>query len=70
AEKAGSFDVAAVKAASDGITLEAPEGTITVDGATQHVHKTARIGKVGANGLIDEVWNSGGPFKPDPYLKG
>ncbi|MFF8806084.1 urea ABC transporter substrate-binding protein [Streptomyces omiyaensis] len=69
-EKAGSFDVAKVKAASDGITLDSPEGTITVDGATQHVHKTARIGRIGANGLIDEVWNSGGPIAPDPYLKG
>jgi urea transport system substrate-binding protein len=69
-EKAGSFDVAKVKAASDGIELDAPEGKVTVDGATQHVRKTARIGKVGTDGLIEEVWNSGGPIKPDPYLKG
>ncbi|MFJ9637654.1 urea ABC transporter substrate-binding protein [Streptomyces sp. NPDC101178] len=69
-EKAGSFDVEKVKAASDGITFDAPEGKVTVDGATQHVHKTARIGKVTADGLIEEVWNSGGPIKPDPYLKG
>ncbi|MEU0394957.1 urea ABC transporter substrate-binding protein [Streptomyces sp. NPDC006208] len=69
-EKANSFDIAKVKAASDGITFDAPEGRVTVDGASQHVHKTARIGKVGADGLITEVWNSGGPIKPDPYLKG
>ncbi|MFD9216070.1 urea ABC transporter substrate-binding protein [Streptomyces sp. NPDC059544] len=69
-EKANSFDVAKVKAASDGIELDAPEGKVTVDGATQHVHKTARIGKVGSDGLISEVWNSGKPVKPDPYLKG
>ncbi|MGW0472518.1 urea ABC transporter substrate-binding protein [Streptomyces coeruleorubidus] len=69
-EKAGSFDVAKVKAASDGIELDAPEGKVTVDGATQHVYKTARIGKVGSDGLITEVWNSGKPIKPDPYLKG
>ncbi|MEZ0161354.1 MULTISPECIES: urea ABC transporter substrate-binding protein [Streptomyces althioticus group] len=69
-EKAGSFDVDDVKAAADGITFDAPEGKVTVDGATQHVHKTARIGKVGADGLITEVWNSGAPIKPDPYLKG
>jgi len=68
-EKAGSFDVAKVKAASDGIELAAPEGKVTVDGASQHVYKTARIGKVGADGLIEEVWNSGKPIKPDPYLK-
>ncbi|MFF9811661.1 urea ABC transporter substrate-binding protein [Streptomyces coeruleorubidus] len=69
-EKAGSFDVTKVRAASDGIELDAPEGKVTVDGATQHVYKTARIGKVGSDGLITEVWNSGKPIKPDPYLKG
>jgi urea transport system substrate-binding protein len=69
-EKAGSFDVAKVKKASGGIELAAPEGKVTVDGATQHVYKTARIGTVGSDGLITEVWNSGKPIKPDPYLKG
>jgi urea transport system substrate-binding protein len=69
-EKAGSFEVAKVKAAADGVTYDAPEGTVTVDGPTQHIYKTARIGKVGGDGLITEVWNSGSPLKPDPYLKG
>jgi urea transport system substrate-binding protein len=71
-EKAGSFDVEKVKAAADagGITFEAPEGLVTVDGPTQHVYKTARIGKIGEDGLIKEVWNSGSPIKPDPFLKG
>jgi urea transport system substrate-binding protein len=69
-EKAGSFDVEKVKAASDGIVFDAPEGKVTVDGLTQHIFKTARIGKVGPDGLITEVWNSGQPIKPDPYLKG
>ncbi|MFG1684663.1 urea ABC transporter substrate-binding protein [Nonomuraea sp. NPDC049269] len=71
-EKAGSFEVAKVKAASagGGITFDAPEGKVTVDGPTQHVFKTARIGKIGSDGLITEVWNSGQPVKPDPFLKG
>jgi urea transport system substrate-binding protein len=69
-EKAGGFEVDKVKAASDGVTFEAPEGLVTIDGATQHIYKTARIGKVGPDGLITEVWNSGQPVKPDPYLKG
>jgi urea transport system substrate-binding protein len=69
-EKAGSFDVAKVKAASDGITFDAPEGKVTVDGPSQHVHKTARIGKVGSDGLITEIWTSGTPIKPDPFLRG
>ena len=69
-EKAGSFDVAKVKAASDGIAFDAPEGNVTVDGPSQHVYKTARIGKVGSDGLITEIWTSGKPVKPDPFLRG
>ncbi|WFE99719.1 urea ABC transporter substrate-binding protein [Micromonospora sp. WMMD964] len=68
-EKAGVFDVEKVRSASDGITFDAPEGMVTVDGKTQHIAKTARIGKIGADGLITEVWNSGKPVAPDPYLK-
>lgn len=69
-EEAGSFEVADVRAAADGITFEAPEGTVTVDGETQHIHKTARIGRIGADGLITEVWSSDEPISPDPYLRG
>ncbi|GAA4995743.1 urea ABC transporter substrate-binding protein [Yinghuangia aomiensis] len=68
-EKAGSFDPEAVKKACDGVSIDAPEGKVTIDGATQHVYKTARIGVVQSDGQIKEVWNSGGPIKPDPYLK-
>ena len=68
-EKAGSTDVDKVKAAAGGITFDAPEGKVTIDGETQHLYKTARIGVVGADGLIKEVSNSGSPVKPDPYLK-
>ncbi|WP_068690683.1 urea ABC transporter substrate-binding protein [Thermobifida halotolerans] len=69
-EKADSFEVDAVREALDGITLDAPEGTVTIDGATQHVHKIARIGEIGSDGMITEVWNSGEPIVPDPYLEG
>ena len=33
-----------------------------------HVYKTARIGEIGTDGLIKEVWNSGAPIEPDPCL--
>jgi urea transport system substrate-binding protein len=69
-EKAGSTDPEKVKAAADQITFDAPEGKVTIDGATQHIYKTARIGLIMPDGQIKEVWNSGGPVKPDPYLKG
>ncbi|WP_084693417.1 urea ABC transporter substrate-binding protein [Actinomadura atramentaria] len=68
-EKAGTTDVAAVKKAAAGISLDTPEGKVTIDGENQHVYKTARIGVVQPDGLIKEVWSSGKPIKPDPYLK-
>jgi urea transport system substrate-binding protein len=68
-EKAGSFDVDKVRAAAKGITFEAPEGTVTINGDNQHISKTVRIGKVRTDGLFEEVWNSGAPVVPDPYLK-
>jgi urea transport system substrate-binding protein len=69
AEKAGSTDPEKVKAASKGLVYEAPEGKVTVDGSNQHIYKTARIGKLQASGLIDEVGGSTSPIKPDPFLK-
>ncbi|HUR86417.1 MAG TPA: urea ABC transporter substrate-binding protein [Solirubrobacteraceae bacterium] len=69
AEKAGSTDPEKVKAASKGLVFEAPEGKVTVDGSNQHIHKTARIGKLRPDGLIDTVFESDGPIKPDPFLK-
>ena len=69
AEKAGSTDVEKVKTASKGLVFEAPEGKVTIDGENQHIYKTARIGKLRADGLIDTVFESDGPIKPDPFLK-
>lgn len=67
-EKAKSFDVAKVKAASDGITFKAPGGEVKIDGPTQHIWKTVRIGEVLPSGQFKEVWSTGKPVKPDPYL--
>ena len=69
-EKAGSTDVTAVKEAAKGIAFQAPEGLVTIDGDNQHLYKPVRIGKVNAEGLIDEVWSTDEAVKPDPYLKG
>lgn len=68
-EKAGSTNPEKVKAASKGLTFDAPEGKVTIDGENQHIYKTARIGKLQPNGLINEVFGSVKPIKPDPYLK-
>jgi urea transport system substrate-binding protein len=68
-EKAKSFTPDDVKKAADGVTFDAPEGTVTVNGENHHIAKTALIGKVGADGLIHTVWSSEKPIEPDPYLK-
>ncbi len=67
-EKAGSFDVEAVRVASKGLSFTAPEGTVTIDGGNQHLYKQIRIGKINDQGLIDEVWSKPNAEKPDPYL--
>jgi urea transport system substrate-binding protein len=66
-EKAGSFDVAKVTAAAIGVTIDSPEGSVTV-AKNHHVAKTARIGMVNSSGLIDEVGGSKTPIAPDPCL--
>jgi urea transport system substrate-binding protein len=70
AEKAGSTDVDKVRAASDGVSFDAPQGKVTIDGGTQHIFQKTMIGKASADGQFEVVWDSGtDPLKPDPYLK-
>lgn len=68
-EKAKSFDVKAVQDNAGGVTFEAPEGLVTIDGENNHITKTARIGEIRPDGLIYTIWESPGPIEPDPYLK-
>ncbi|MFD7074820.1 urea ABC transporter substrate-binding protein [Nocardioides sp. NPDC059952] len=68
-EKADSFAVEDVIDAAGGVTYDAPEGTVEVDGENHHIAKTALIGQVNSEGLIDTVWSSDKPIEPDPYLK-
>ncbi len=67
-KKAGSFEVDKVKEAAKGLEFNAPGGKVKIDGDNQHVFKTVRIGQVQADGQFKEVWNSGQPVKPDPFL--
>ncbi|MBR0032067.1 MAG: urea ABC transporter substrate-binding protein [Treponema sp.] len=67
-EKAGGFDVEAVRMASKGLSFQAPEGIVTIDGGNQHLYKQVRIGKINSKGIIEEVWATESAIKPDPYL--
>ncbi|MEX2289579.1 MAG: urea ABC transporter substrate-binding protein [Mycobacteriales bacterium] len=68
-EKAGSFEVAALQEAAGGVVFDAPGGQVTVNGDNHHIAKTALIGRVNRQGLIDTVWSSDSPIEPDPCLE-
>ena len=70
-EKANSFEVDDVLAAIEegGISYDAPEGTVTIDGSNHHLVKIVRIGEVKDDGLIYEVYSTDAPVEPDPYLQ-
>lgn len=68
-EKADSFEPEdVIKAVETGeISFDAPEGTVTIQGDNHHLVKPVRIGQVGEDGLINEVYATD-PVAPDPYL--
>lgn len=68
-EKAKAFDTKAIQDNAGGVTFDAPEGLVTIDGENHHITKTARIGEIHPDGLIYTVWESRGPIEPDPFLK-
>ncbi|HJQ06322.1 MAG TPA: urea ABC transporter substrate-binding protein [Nocardioides sp.] len=68
-EKAGSFDPEKVIAAAGGVSFDAPEGKVTVNGENHHIAKTFLMGQVQPTGLIDVIGKSSGPIEPDPFLK-
>jgi len=68
-EKAGSFDVDKVAAASADIEFkEAPEGYVKVH-ANHHLWSKLRIGQWGADGQAKVLYESG-LIEPDPFPKG
>lgn len=69
-EKAKSFCVDAVNEAADGVSFDAPEGKVTVNGENHHIAKTGLIGQINANNQFDIVWSSEEPIEPDPFLEG
>lgn len=68
-EKADSFEPEdVIKAVESGeISFDAPEGTVTNQGDNHHLVKPVRIGQVGDDGLINEIYATD-PVAPDPYL--
>ena len=70
-EKAGSVAVEDVikTIEAGGISFDAPEGTVEIDGSNHHLSKPVRIGQVKEDGLIYEIYATDAPVDPDPYLE-
>lgn len=67
-EKAKSFDVAKVVAASSDLAFAAPEGDIKLHKSNHHTWKHARIGRARADGQFDIVHESA-LIEPNPFPK-
>ena len=67
-EKAGSFDVDKVVAASPGITMDAPEGEIKIH-PNHHLWSRSRVARAKADGQFDIVYTSD-LIEPNPFPKG
>ncbi|MEQ1880434.1 MAG: transporter substrate-binding protein [Burkholderiales bacterium] len=68
AEKAKSFDVPAVVAASSNLEFDGPEGKIKFHASNHHLWKHARIGKFRPDGQVDMIYESG-LIEPNPFPK-
>ena len=69
-EKAGSFDVDKVAAASPGIELTtAPEGYVKVHD-NHHLWSKTRVGKAKADGQYEVIYETADLMEPDPFPKG
>jgi urea transport system substrate-binding protein len=66
-EAAGGADLEPLREAMRRQTVEAPEGPVRIDPATQHAWRVARIGRVTPELEFETVWQSPGPLAPQPF---
>ena len=67
-EKAGTFEVGKVVAASGGLEIDAPEGKVKLHATNQHLWKHARIGEFLPDGQVKVLYES--PLiEPAPFAK-
>ena len=67
AELTGSPAPSAVRDRIRGQSFAAPEGPVMIDPENQHTWKTARIGRIRADGQFDIVWTSPQRVRPEPF---
>ncbi len=64
------YDVDSLSAALRDLRIDTPQGEVWVDGETNHVHLTPRIGLATKDASFQVVWEHEELVKPDPYLVG
>lgn len=69
-QAAGSTDPAKVLDAAKGLSMDTPQGPVTIDPATHMLSQVVRIGQIQSDGQIKDIWDSGTqPLAPDPCMK-
>jgi urea transport system substrate-binding protein len=69
-EKAGSFDIDKIAAASPGVEFkEAPEGYVRVHD-NHHLWSKTRVGRARLDGQYDVIYETADLMEPDPFPKG
>jgi urea transport system substrate-binding protein len=69
-EKAGSFDIDKVAAASPGVEFKgAPEGYVRIH-ENHHLWSKTRVGRARKDGQYDLIYETAELMQPDPYPKG
>lgn len=66
-KRSGRPDPVAVRRALPGLSVAAPGGAVSMDGQSQHLWKSVRIGRIRADGQFEVVWDSAKPVRPLPY---
>ncbi len=70
AEKAGSFDIDKIAAASPGVEFKgAPEGYVRIH-ENHHLWSKTRVGRARADGQYDVIYETAELMEPDPFPKG
>lgn len=67
ANDAGAIDPRGVRKSLRSERMNAPEGPVRVDAESQHLYKTPRIGRIGADGRFEIVWSGQQPVAPEVY---
>jgi urea transport system substrate-binding protein len=70
-EKAGSFDISKISAASGGVEFTgAPEGYVRIHDTNNHLWSKARLGKMRVDGQFDLIAESPELIEPNPFPEG